>query len=331
MKLMQNSFKKYSTGLFFTFLWLFGLALQADQSELVKEGRKLMQEKKYAEATEIFKKTLVEKDPESYFLLANAYRAQKNYLDEVRILNLMLPKHPNIPKAHVLLANAYIELDRLDEAVLKFRAAIQINPKYEGAYWGLYKVYEKKKNNYEARIILLDLVSSFGSKSKYLNPICKLYSVDSFFEESIASCQKAIEVDPKYPENHIYLALTYKYAQNIEQAEKIIRSAAAQFKQSEFAQETAGEIMLEKENWEKSVQYYQACTKISPRNLNCHNGLASAAFQLAMYEVALKSYLEACKIDRKTTTEFKKSAAILRKNKKNDWHNKYTDTLLQCN
>lgn len=293
-------------------------------------GRAYLKEKNYHDAILLLNSALDEKNPKTHLLLARAYRIQKKYLDEIRVLNLMIPKHPNYPKAYVLLANALIHVDRLDDAVVKYRQAIEISPKYEAAYWGLYNVYEKKKNNYESRIILLDLVNSFGVKSKYLNPLCRLYSIDSFFEDSINYCQKAVSKDPKHPENHIYLALTYKYAKNPLQAEKIIKSAAKQFPKSEFTQQTAGEIMQESENWSLASKYYSRCRKINKKNLACQLGLAKTSFNIGKYQLSNEAYLEACKIDRKTITEYKKSAAILRINKKTKWFNQFTNSIGKC-
>ncbi|MCB0348224.1 MAG: tetratricopeptide repeat protein [Bdellovibrionales bacterium] len=281
-------------------------------------------------ALELLKKAIVESDPNSYLLVAQIYREQKNYLDEVRILNLMLPKHPNYPRGHVLLGDAYVNLNKPDDAIVKYRQAIDISPKYESAYWGLFKVYEYKKNNYESRIILLDLIKNFGNRAKYLNPLCRLYSVDSFFEDSITFCQKAIEVDPKFVDNHIYLALTYKYAQNTQQAEKIIKSAASSFPRSEFAQQTAGEIMTERQNWEEASKYYLACTKRNKKNVSCQSGLALASFNIGKYDMSNRAFLAACLLDRKTVTEYKRQAAVLRINKKTDWFKKFTDNITKC-
>ncbi len=301
-----------------------------DKKTMSELGKALYRSGDKTRALEYLKKAIIESDPNSYLLVAQIYREQKNYLDEIRILNLMLPKHPNYPRGHVLLGDAYVNLQKPDDAIVKYREAIDISPKYESAYWGLFKVYEYKKNNYESRIILLDLLKNFGEKAKYLNPLCKLYSIDSFFEDSITFCQKAIELNPKYPDNHIYLALTYKYAQNTQQAEKIIKSAASNFPKSEFAQQTAGEIMSEGKNWEVATKYFSACTSRSKKNVACQSGLALASFNIGKYDAANKAFLAACLLDRKTVTEYKRQAAVLRINKKTDWFKKFTDNITKC-
>jgi tetratricopeptide (TPR) repeat protein len=305
-------------------------ARPTDKKILSDLGKALYRQGEKERALEYLKRAIIETDPNSYLMVAQIYREQKNYLDEIRILNLMLPKHPNYPKGHVLLGDAYVNLGKLDDAIVKYRQAIDVSPKYESAYWGLYRVYDNKKNNYESRIILLDLVKNFGEKAKYLNPLCRLYSIDSFFDDSIAFCQKAIQVDPKYADNHIYLALTYKYAQNTQQAEKIIKTAAASFSNSEFAQQTAGEITTETQNWEESAKYFSACVKLQKKNIKCHSGLALASFNIGKYDAANKAFYAACILDRKTVTEYKRHASILRINKKNDWFKKFTDDITKC-
>tara|TARA_B100001248_G_scaffold262582_2_gene259646 strand:+ start:1977 stop:3008 length:1032 start_codon:yes stop_codon:yes gene_type:complete len=302
-----------------------------DNKEIAQQiGKLYYQENNLNRAAYFMQKAIDEKDPRSYLRVAKIYRQQEKYLDEIRILNLMIPKHPNYPYGYVLLGDALLKIDKKDEAIVKYRKAIEINPKNEDAYWGLFKVYDEKDNNYESRIILLDLIKYFGDKPKYLNPLCRLYSVDSFFKDSIAFCQRAIKKDRTHPDNHIYLALTYKYAKNNQQAEKIIKAAAKQFQGSEFAQETAGQIMFDIENWERSMRYYQQCTKINKGNLNCQLGLAKAAFSIGQYKISNEAFLKACLIDRKTITEFKKSAAILRINKKSNWFKEFTNNIGKC-
>jgi tetratricopeptide (TPR) repeat protein len=281
-------------------------------------------------ALEYLQKGLNDNDPESYIWLAKLYHEQNKTLDEIRILNLLIPKHPNYPKAYTNLAFAYLKVGRLDDAIEKYRKAIEINPQYEAAHWGLLKVYEKKNNNYESRIILMDMLKLFGEKPKYLTLLCKLFSVDSFFEDSIRFCQKAIEVEPKVPENHVYLGLTYKYSENKQQAEKILKNAAKLFPKSTFAQQTAGEITLEAEYWEEASKYFQTCVKLDARNLICQMGLGKAAFNIGKYDISNNAFYQACMIDRKTVTEYKKNAAILRINKKTDWYNKFTANISKC-
>ncbi len=295
--------------------------------ELVELYLKNDQAKK---AVPLYRKLLDDNDPNTYLKMAEIYRKAEMYLDEVRILSILAPKNPTWPLPYYLLGEAYLKLKRTEDAIAKFREAIEIETRFEKSYLGLLKAYEIKENYYESRVILLDLVKNFGDKSYYLNQLCRLYSLDSFFEDSILYCRAAIDKDPSYAENHVYLGLTYKYKKNTSQAEKILLSAANQFRKSEFAQETAGTILEEKENWEKALGYLRQCTRLNKENYVCLTGRARAAFALGKYKEANAAFLAACKQDRAILTEYKKSASALRNNGKKNWAKQYTSDIEKC-
>lgn len=277
------------------------------------------------------KKSLDYDRPASYLELAKSYRLKKQYLDEIRILNLLIPKTNNFSQPIYLLGKALFNIGKHEEAISKYRQSIQISPRFEKPYWGMLEIYNSKKNYYESRIILLDMVKIFGDKSKYHTQLCKLYSIDSFFENSIKYCKQAIVLNSKIPDNHVYLGQTYKYLKEAKRAERTLTRAARSFRKSELAQQAAGELMEETENYEKAIKYFRHCKKINKENLRCQLGLGRVAFYLGKYKESNQAYYNACIIDRKSiVAEYKKQASLLRMDKKNKWYNKFTKEIRRC-
>ncbi|MEC9283486.1 MAG: CDC27 family protein [Bdellovibrionota bacterium] len=290
----------------------------------------LMKDSQYKEAIEIYRELLDPNDLQSYLNLAEGYRANKAWLDEIRVLNQVIPKWPNYANLYFLQANAFKEIDKLDDATIKYRKSLSLQPKFEDAYWGLYEIFKLKKNNYEGRIILQDMIRIFGEKAEYYTELCQNYTEDSYFEEALAACQVAVRLSPKTPKNHVYLGLTQQYKGNNVQAERILNNAARQFPESAFAQESAGKVMQEKENYEVAAKFFRQCIRTDRSKVNCWKGYAQTNFQLGKYKEALKAYKIVCEKDRTILTEFKKQAAILRINGKSNWYDQYTEAVTSC-
>lgn len=289
-----------------------------------------LKNKDYEKAVEVYQQLLEEGKLESYLDLAKAYRLDKNYLSEIRVLNQLLPRWPNYPNLYYLQANAYIKIDKLDDAAIKYRKALSIQPKYEDAYWGIFRLFELKKNRYEARLILLDMIKQFGDKAKFYTNLCRLYTADSYFEEALSYCQVAVRLSPKRAENHVNLGLTHQFKKNQVQAMRILSNAARQFPKNAYAQQSAGKILAEKENFELSSKYYKKCTRLEKDNAECWKGLGQSAFQIGKYKESLNAYKKVCQMDRTILTEFKKQAALLRIHGKSSWHEKFTQGITNC-
>lgn len=289
-----------------------------------------LKSKQYEKAVEQYQLLLTENNLESYLNLAKAYRLDKNYLSEIRVLNQLIPRWPNYPNLYYLQANAYVKIDKLDDAAIKYRKALAIQPKYENAYWGIFSLFELRKNSYEARLILLDMLKQFGDKPKIYTNLCRLYTKDSYFEEALSYCQVAVRLSSKTPDNHVNLGLTHQMKKNPVQAERILSNAARQFPKSAFAQESAGKVLETKENYEMATKYFRACTKLDKKRTECWKGYGRSAFQIGKYKESLRAYKVVCEIDRTILTEFKKQAALLRIHGKSDWHEKFTQGITNC-
>ncbi|MFK8136837.1 MAG: tetratricopeptide repeat protein [Bdellovibrionales bacterium] len=296
----------------------------------IKLGDSYMALKDYDTAIEVYRSVLTNDDMESYLKLAKAYRLKKSFLDEIRILNILIPKFPNYPKLYYLQGNAFFAIKKYEDATLKYRKAISVQPKYKVAYWGLFNSYQIKKNNYESRIVLSDMIKYFGEDKKVYSELCRLWTIDDYFEKSLDICQKAVSIDPKNPSNHVYLGQTHKLMKNKNQAEKILFNAARMFPKNTFSQEQAGITMEENENYELAYNYFKQCIKIDKNQNRCLIGHARSTFQLGKYKESLSSYIATCKNDRTILPEFKRQGALLRINRNKGWHEKFSQGVLKC-
>lgn len=301
-----------------------------DHKTLKKLAKLYFMDNSPNDAIELLKNKVTAVDKELSLLLAEAYRREKNYLDEIRILKLLIPNFEEDVNLIYYLGKAYVNINKSKEAVVEFRSVIDKKPQYEPAYWALYQVQRSKNNKYESRIVLEDMVKTFGERASYLKELCQIYAEDSFFKKAIDRCQKAILLAPEIPENHVYLGTTEAQSGNEKQGEVILKKAAQQFTDNILAQKAAGQFMESKKNYLKSFEYFKNCIAINSEEPDCIMGYARSSFELGDYKSSMESYTKACKLSRDNTTEFKIKASELRHAGKRDWHDRFTQAIMKC-
>lgn len=246
--------------------------------------------------------------------LAEAYRAKKDYPNEIQILELYRQREPERFRPHYLLGLALRDNKQLDEAVEFLRRSIRLAPKHRPSFQALLEVFGENNQNYESRILLVDMIGKFGERKEYLNELCRLYIVDSFLKEAQSTCKKALSKNPKFPDNHVHLAMSYLYQEKKKAAEKIFINAARQFKDSEYVQWSAGEYYYQEQNYPIAVRYLKRAVKADKTKARSQLGLALSLFEMGSFKESIPHYLAACKLDKSRVAlrAFRTAAAKLR-------------------
>ncbi len=295
-------------------------------------GRIYLRDKNYEKAIYHLKEAAaVEPNPTNLTALADAYRKNKNYLDEIRTLEVLAQRLPQDAAIQELLGRAYFTTSNYDKAGPYYRKAITLDKKRLGAYEGLYEVFTKANNNYERRALLTDMQSVFGDTPAVATKLCRFFSQDNYIEKSIEVCLKAVTLDPNIPDNHMFLALSYKSSKEIDQSLKIIQSAAKRFTKSELAQYTAGVMNDDIKNYESSRYYYRRCVKLDAKSDRCWVALGQAALQLRDYQESLDAFTTACKLNpRANYVTFRNATTTVRIQRQTPWENKFQNAVDGC-
>ena len=270
-------------------------------------------------------------DVESLRTLAEAYRDKKDYENEIQILELYRQREPSKFRPHYLLGVALRDNAQYDEAVEFLRKSIGYAKKHKPSYDALLGIFRLKKQNYESRILLNDMIRTFGEKKELMNEQCALFIEDGFLAEARSTCKKAVKKDPRHPDNHVHLAQTYLLQNQKKSAEKIYITAARQFPKSEYVQWATGEYYYQEENYPIAVRYLKAAVKADKKKARSQLGLAVSYFEMGSHKEAAPHYLAACKLDdsRVALRAFQTAAAKLRQGRNPD-SPLYERTLSKC-
>lgn len=283
----------------------------------------LFQKKEYAKVTSLlWSKIESLSRPEMLFLVKAHYQA-KEYSESIRAANLMIAKDAKDEEAHTYIGLNLLKKNKAREAKEYFKKATDINPVYSPAIEGLAEIYLKNKNFYELRLIYLDLIKKIGDKPHYLNQLCDINTKDASNDAAIEFCNKAINLDPLFPDNHINLGLIYKNINDLEKAKSQLQTAATKFPSSDLAQYQYALLLEEQKNYIEAFKHYSLCSKLKADEERCWAGLATAGYQLSKFDESYASLKKACLFNKKNSIIGRKAAVQARNAKQLDWAKKF--------
>ena len=328
-------------GLTFVGLILIGPTSKAQtKTQDFKKAQQLAKQKKWKKAIALLEPISDELPQEAILTLSGYYREIKDFRSQVRHLNNLIEKSPKRTIYHFLRGRAYsrqrskrkIEQKKFDEeAVSSLRKAIELQPTFQPAYASLLKVFNRINNTFEARTITIEMVSRFGDSSPiYFTELCRLYIIDKYIDDGIRICQQAIARNPKEPINHFFLATGYIDKGDHPKAQAVLAQASKRFPNSAQIQEANGDYYLNKGNFIKAAKYFRHAIKKNSKLPDSHVGLAISHFERKEYDVALVSYVNACKLSRSKIKHYRLAITKLRGANKLKIAEKYEKQIYKC-
>jgi tetratricopeptide (TPR) repeat protein len=268
---------------------------------------------------------------ESLLLLAKSYSALNKHDPAIKTLNACLALNPKDFEAKTMIGTEQLAMNRDAEALITLKEALEINPRSSMAYKALSQYYEKRKNNYELRLLYEDMLAKVGEKPETVTRLCSLCTEDRFYELALKYCQRGIQLSPNEPSNYVYLGITFKETDSKEKAGEALKKAAQDYPQSAFSQLTYAKFLDEQKNFVTSYGLYKKATTADPKSAEAFVGLANSSFELQKYSDSLAAFEKACALDRKILPAFRKAAITLRSMKNSDWLKQFETSIEKCN
>jgi tetratricopeptide (TPR) repeat protein len=277
----------------------------ADFSDRDLQAQKLVKASQWKETIALLSPNMEKLSPKGSLMLASAYAETRDWFNVAKVfagLSEKLPMDAEIFYAHgdALLKSAASgnpteRRNRENQAVEALRKAIQLNRKFQPAHRALVNYFLASKMNNDAREGLEEMVEIFGERDEIFSDLCRSYTLDGFYAQSVNSCRRALELAPQMPDNFIYLAQAHFDHDEKQKAETLLLKAAGLFEKSEFAQYGAGQFFISKGNWAVAQKYLNAAVKNDPKSIRAHSSLGKACFELGQFTAALENMLIACK------------------------------------
>lgn len=279
--------------------------------------------------------------PEGFLALANAYSNRKEYVDEVRVLKLLVIKQSENYRWHFLLGQAFLKQipqqtdyikkkDVATSAIQSFRKALQLQKDFKPAFDYLLTTLLQQKANHEARELLHEGMTKFGERPELFSELCRLDAIDGFLDSAIKACRDGIKLAPKYPDNYVFLIQAFYDQKEEKKAEATAVAAGKRFPNSEFVQWAAGTLFFKKKNFPVAGRYFQAAVKASPNSSRAHFGLAQSMFESGQEVGSLPHFIKACAADVTTVETFLAAGGKLKQKGNQALGEKFVSSAYNC-
>jgi Tfp pilus assembly protein PilF len=117
---------------------------------------------------------------------------------------------PNKRKLNYLKSGQhYFNQNKFQEAVIEFRNAVQIDPRFAEAHYQLARSYQSLKNYNAAYGELLETVTLAPGNLEAQLQLAALLIVNRQFDQAAAVANKVLVADPKNPKVHTILGSMY--------------------------------------------------------------------------------------------------------------------------
>lgn len=281
-------------------------------------GLKALDEGRYAEAEEIFRKAVAE-DPEDYaarFHLALAqsllnkldeaiagyrrvlelkpglYEAQLNLglalvkagkpEEAAQFLSAAVEQKPKEPRPNYVLAEALLALGELDKAEEHYRAAVQADVSLKDGLLKLAEAFERKGRYEQAVRLYGEFPENSGAQERAGALLLELDRA----REAIPHLEFAVAHSPT-PANRTALATAYQRTQQWDKAETQLKQALAEAPDEVEIRLRYGRLLRDQKRFQEAAAEFQRVVLARPTSIDAWNELAGVLILLENYPQAL--------------------------------------------
>ncbi len=230
-------------------------------------------------------------------LLTEIYKKNGDFLNQLKVLNILVTDYPKNPLSHYKLGLAYKELflknhkpEDKKNAINNLSNAIKINRKYELAYTELLPLLLKKDTHTKSSLSLTMEMIRYIRKPIYYSYLCKAYFDNKYLTQSQRACKKAIAKNPEDPQSKMLYALSQEIPRKV--VKKVI-NLSKEYKKSFYIQFKTGLFFMET-NPTQALLYLNTALKLDPTSVELLQTLSKFLFNQGQYKKSYKYFLKAC-------------------------------------
>jgi len=229
--------------------------------------------------------------------VAITYGRKGMYNQAIVKLKKALEINPNDPAAHSNLGVVYGDKGMLDEAIVEHEKAIEANPNYAEAHGNLGIAYAEKGMLDEAITELRKTVELGPSDVKAHYNLGVVYGEKGMLDQAIVELRKTLDIDPNYPEAHYMLGLAYDhkgmYGESIAEL-----TAALEANPNHAEAHFSLGVAYDREGMlDKALAEYKKAIEANPNYAEAHYGLGEAYGRRIMLDEAITEYKRVLEID----------------------------------
>ena len=246
--------------------------------ELLNAGIRCYQQGDLIRAEQIYRQVLAvqPRNADALHLLGLVVRDRGDAEGAIHLIRKAIKIVPTFYGARYNLADTYLGMDRLAEAIDGFQRVVKLKPDYADAFNGL-GIALLRSNQLQAALdafakalaIKPDYVEAHTNSGAVLRTLGRL-------AESEACHRKALEMQPKFALALVNLANLYVDQGRLAEAKKLCAEAIALQPQNALAHRTLGNLFLAEGLVEEAISAFEKAVALNPRDLSLHSSLLFA-------------------------------------------------------
>lgn len=309
-----------------------GPGVLAAETKVLKDAQTAFDKHDYDQVVALLSPQVERLPKKGLILLGQAYEKADNGIAAVKTYRTALSKNEKDVEVLVYIGLAHAKMGKDDEAIGFMKDAMEINKKYEPAYFALADLYTKKKNRYFLRLLYEDLEKfvSASKKPQVVAQLCSINLQEGFHANAKKKCEEAIRLNPKNPDNYVHLGTAFKETGESKIALRHLHRAADSFKNSELSQFTLGQFYSEQKNSLKAYQYFKRATEADKKSVRSFVALAFVAIEIQKFGEGLAAFEHACTLDRTVEKDLRKATNTVRLVKAEAWLPKFESAIDKC-
>ena len=160
-----------------------------------------------------------------FFLKGNLKLEQKEYANAIRYYEEALAKKSDFADVHSNRGIAYLQLGELDKAIEDFNKAIEIDRKFEQAYFNRAGALIDKKDFPAAAADLEQIRTAYGDSSNYYLKWGDLKSHQGYYDQALAEYDRSLILRPENVQALVNRGVVYFSKRNFVAAQRDFEKA----------------------------------------------------------------------------------------------------------
>ena len=266
--------------------------MKLDINQLLQKAITTHQEGKLDEARNLYLEILKTepKHPDANHNLGLIVASLNKPTESLKLFKIATEENPNKEQFWISYTNQLIKENKLDEAEVACRKAIEINPGSAEIYNFLGLILNNFGRLEEAEVTFKKAIEVNPSILKSHFNLGVIFYKLSKFEKAEISFKKTIELKPDYTEAYNNLGNTFTQLKKFEEAE-VNYNKAIELKPDHA--ETYNNLGVALDNAfkiDKSIDYFKKAIQINPKFINAFYNLGNAYLYLEKYDEAIEKY-----------------------------------------
>ncbi|HAO93693.1 MAG: hypothetical protein A2X99_06350 [Deltaproteobacteria bacterium GWB2_55_19] len=278
---------------------LAGFLLQATYIDLFNEGHRLLDQGNPREAEAVLKES-ASMNPgyaPAYKELAEAYVGLKRLPEAIEQYQKAVQLSPKDMRARARLAELFSWSGNHDKAIVIYRDALEADPENPVLLNGLATVLRWSHRYDEAERLYREVLTTEPENHEALKGLGKTFSMTGDFTSAVSVFQKAISIYPEDSELRKELGTVLAWQKDFKSAVVEVKKSIELAPNYTEAHRTLGDIYLWMRSYNESLSAYKKATDLEPDNIENHLLLSRLHREMGDKHAAEESIKAALRID----------------------------------